>query len=173
MKLFKTKQVEMTLESSDSKTFLELLDGRSEELHFKQVRPTQFTVSDSEFSLKSGITVDLKIQNVDLEATSSVLWPGQTVRVRGGIHGQGEAIQASATIPLNKTIADGVQGESWLYWVIETPEGTFKNKKPIHMKGMIKGLPPKDATFHSEGTVPIYDVNDGQVGTLYGCLQSN
>ncbi|WP_134682978.1 hypothetical protein [Brevibacillus migulae] len=173
MNILSAKKVEMTLESSNSKTFLELADGRTEELHFTQVNETKFFVNDSEFSLKSGVTVDLEIQNVELEAVSNVLWPGQKVRVRGGIDGQGQAIKATATIPFNKTIADGVQAESFLYWVIETPEGTFHNKKPIHMKGTIKGLPPKDATFYSNTVIPIYDTEDHQVGTLYGCLQSN
>jgi len=173
MKLLTSKKIEMTLPSSNSKTYLELADGRCEELHFTQVKPTSFTVSDSEFSLKSGVTVDIEIQNVDLVATSEVLWPGQQVRVRGGLHGQGETIKASATIPFGAKMADGVQAESFLYWVVETPEGELRNKKAIHMKGMIKGLPPKDATFHSEGVVPLYDNAGGQAGTLYGCLQSN
>lgn len=167
------KQVTMTLENSNSKTFLELLDGRSEELQFTQVAPTEFTVNDSEFSLKSGINVELGIKNVDLVATSSVIWPGQTIRVRGGLHGQGAAMKAQATIPFNKKMADGVQGESWLYWVIETPEGEFHNKQAIHMKGTLKGLPPKNATFYSDSVTPLFDSEDNQVGTVYGCLQSN
>jgi hypothetical protein len=173
MKLRTPKKVELTLENSNSKTYFELLDGRSEELHFEQVNSTKFTVNDSEFSLKSGITVDLEIMNVDLQATSQVLWPGQTVRVRGGVHGQGQPIKASATIPFGKKMADGVQAESYLYWVIETPEGTFHNKKPIPMKGVVTGLPPKDATFTSETVIPLYDEKDNQVGHIYGCLQSN
>lgn len=173
MKLNTLKKVEMTLETSNSKTFFELLDGRSEELHFKQINPTKFIVNDSEFSLKSGVTVDLEILNVELEATSKVLWPGKTVKVRGGIHGQGEPIKASATIPFGKKMSSGVAAESFLYWVIETPEGTFHNKKPIHMTGTVTGLPPKDATFTSETVIPIYDEQDSQVGSIYGCLQSN
>ncbi len=168
-----TRKVEMTLPSSNSKTFFELLDGRCEELQFSQVNPTQFVVGDSDFSLKSGAKVELEIMNVDLEATSKTLWPGQKVRVRGGLHGQGQTIKAVASIPMGKKMADGVQAESFLYWVIETPEGTFHNKQPIHMKGRITGLPPKDATFYSEGTIPIFNDQDDQVGTLYGCLQSN
>jgi hypothetical protein len=167
------KKLSMTLENSNSKTYLELLDGRSEELHFKQTQPTHFTVNDSEFSLKSGIKVDLEILNVDLAATSSVIWPGQTIRVRGGLQGQGAPMKASATIPLNRKLADGVQGETYLFWVLDTPEGAFHNKKPIHMKGTLKGLPPKDATFYSESVVPLYDEHDNQVGQIYGCLQSN
>lgn len=173
MKSLLSKKVTMTLENSNSKTYLELLDGRVEELHFKQVSPTQFTVSDSEFSLKSGITVDLEIMNVELEATSSVLWPGQKIRVRGGINGQGQPIKASATIPFGKQIADGVKGESWLYWVVETPDGKLHNKQPIHMMGTLTSLPPKDATFTSQGTIALYNEEDVHVGTLYGCLQSN
>lgn len=173
MKLSVPKKIEMTLETSNSKTYFELLDGRSEELHFRQVTPTKFAVNDSEFSMKSGITVDLEIMNVELEATSQVLWPGKTVRVRGGIHGQGQPIKATATIPFGKKMKDGVQAESFLYWMIETPEGTFHNKKPIHMKGTVTGLPPKDATFTSEIVIPIYDAEDHQVGSIYGCLQSN
>ncbi|WP_127531387.1 hypothetical protein [Paenibacillus kobensis] len=173
MKLLSLKKIQMTLPNSNSKTYLELVDGRSEELHFTQAAATKFTVNDSEFSLKTGATVDIEIENVDLVATSQVLWPGQIVRVRGGVHGQGESIKASATIPLGKKMADGVQAESFLYWVIETPEGTYHNNQPIHMKGRITGLPPKDATFHSEGTIAIYDDKEDQVGTLYGCLQSN
>jgi hypothetical protein len=173
MKALLSQKLELTLPTSNSKTTLELLDGRSEELHFTQVKPTNFTVSDSEFKLKSGITVGVEILNVDLEATSHLLWPGQKVRVRGGVHGQGEPIKASATIPFNKKIADGVQADSFLYWVIETPEGTFHNKQPIHMTGTIKGLPPQDATFTSQSVTAIYDVEDRQVGTIYGCLQSN
>ncbi|MEH6989544.1 hypothetical protein [Cytobacillus firmus] len=168
-----TKQKTLTLETSSSSTTLELADGRFEELKFEQLNPTQFTVSDSEFNIKSGINVELEIQNVDLVATSKVLWPGQVIKVRGGVHGQGEPIKAKATIPLNKKITDGVQGESFLYWVIETPEGELTNKQPIHMKGLIKGLPPKDATFTSESVIPLYNDRDDQVGTLYGCLQSN
>ncbi|WP_163854387.1 hypothetical protein [Paenibacillus elgii] len=168
-----TKKIGMTLENSNSKTYLELLDGRSEELSFKQAAPTHFTVSDSEFSLKTGVTVDLEIMNVDLVATSSVIWPGATIRVRGGLQGQGRTMKASASIPFNKKMADGVQGESWLYWVIETPQGEFHNKKPIHMKGTLKGLPPKDATFYSDSVIPLFDAEDNQVGTIYGCLQSN
>ncbi len=167
------KKLAMTLESSDSKTYLELLDGRVEELHFTQAQPTHFTVQDSEFSLKSGITVDLEIMNVDLVATSSKLWPGQVIRVSGGLQGQGQPMKASATIPFNRKMADGVQGESYLYWIMETPEGKFHNKKPIHMKGTLRGLPPKDATFYSESVVPLYDEQDNQVGQIYGCLQSN
>ncbi|CAM4474887.1 MULTISPECIES: hypothetical protein [Paenibacillus] len=173
MKLLSAKQVQMTLPSSNSKTYLELMDGRSEELQFTQVNPTKFTVNDSEFSLKSGVTVDLEIENVELVATSEVLWPGQQVRVRGGVNGQGQPIKASAAVPVGKKMADGVQAESFLYWVIETPEGTFHNNQPIHMKGRITGLPPRNATFHSEGTIAIYDEKEDQVGTLYGCLQSN
>jgi hypothetical protein len=173
MKVFSSKKISMTLPTSNSKTYLELVDGRAEEFHFTQVAPTEFTVSDSEFSIKSGVTVDVVIMNVDLEATSEVLWPGQKVRVRGGLHGQGSPIKASVTIPFNKKIADGVQAESFLYWVVETPEGTLQNQQPIHMKGSIKGLPPKDATFHSESTIALYDVEGIHVGTLYGCLQSN
>lgn len=173
MNLLSLKKIQMTLPSSNSKTYLELLDGRSEQLHFTQVKPTKFTVNDSEFSLKSGATIDLEIENVDLVADSKVLWPGQQVRVRGGIHGQGQTIKATASIPFGKKMDDGVQAESFLYWVIETPEGNFHNKQPIHMKGRITGLPPKDATFRSEGTISIYDEKDDQVGTLYGCLQSN
>ncbi|MGM1050632.1 MAG: hypothetical protein ACQEXX_31625 [Bacillota bacterium] len=172
MKLLQ-KKVEMTLETSNSRTFLELLDGRSEELQFTQVTPTKFTVSDSEFSLKSGVKVDIEIQNVELEATSSIIWPGQKVRVRGGLHGQGETLKASTVIPFNKKIADGVEAESLLYWVVETPEGELHNKKPIRMIGTITGLPPKNADFYSEGVVPLYDTQGGHVGTLYGCLQSN
>ncbi|MVO98860.1 MULTISPECIES: hypothetical protein [Paenibacillus] len=167
------KKVTMTLENSNSKTYLEMLDGRSEELHFAQVAPTQFTVDDSEFSLKSGINVELGILNVDLVATSSVIWPGQTIRVRGGLQGQGAAMKAQATIPFNKKMADGVQGESWLYWVIETPEGELHNKQPIHMKGVLKGLPPKNATFYSDSVTPLFDRENNQAGTVYGCLQSN
>ncbi|PWW03223.1 hypothetical protein DFQ01_107120 [Paenibacillus cellulosilyticus] len=173
MKLLSSKKIQMTLPSSNSKTYLELVDGRCEELHFSQVNPTKFTVNDSEFSFKTGATVELEIENVDLVATSQVLWPGQQVRVRGGVHGQGQPIKASATIPLGKKMADGVQADSFLYWVIETPEGTFHNNEPIHMKGRITGLPPKDATFHSEGTIAIFDEKEDRVGTLYGCLQSN
>ncbi|MFD2673336.1 hypothetical protein [Marinicrinis sediminis] len=173
MKAAALKKLSMTLENSNSKTYLELLDGRAEELHFEQAEPTHFTVSDSEFSLKSGVTVDLEIQNVDLVATSSKLWPGQQIRVRGGLHGQGQTMKASATIPFNKKMAEGVQGESYLYWVMETPEGTFHNKQPIHMKGTLKGLPPKDATFYSESVIPMFDEQDNQVGQIYGCLQSN
>ncbi|MGN7401938.1 hypothetical protein ACTHO0_18970 [Cytobacillus praedii] len=173
MKTKFTQKLEMTLPTSNSKTYLELLDGRSEELHFTQVTPTKFTVNDSEFSFKSGVNVDIEIFNVELEAKSETLWPGATIKVRGGIHGQGETIKASASIPLNKKIADGVQAESFLYWVIETPEGELHNKKPIHMKGIVKGLPPKDATFHSETVIPLYDSENNQVGTIYGCLQSN
>ncbi len=171
--LLSSKKIQMTLPTSNSKTYFELIDGRAEELHFTQVNPTSFTVNDSDFSLKSGVNVELEIENVDLVATSTVLWPGQQVRVRGGIHGQGQPIKASAKIPFGKKMADGVQAESFLYWVIETPEGTFHNQQPIHMKGRIAGLPPKDATFHSEGTIAIYDEKEDQVGTLYGCLQSN
>ncbi|GIQ69337.1 hypothetical protein DUZ99_17275 [Xylanibacillus composti] len=167
------KKLSMTLENSNSKTYLELADGRVEELQFTQAQPTHFTVNDSEFSLKSGVTVDLEIMNVDLVATSKEIWPGQEIRVRGGVHGQGAPMKASATIPFKKTITDGVQGESYLYWVMETPEGTFHNKKPIHMKGTLKGLPPKDATFYSESVVPLFDEQDNQVGQIYGCLQSN
>lgn len=167
------KKLSMTLENSNSKTYLELADGRVEELQFTQAEPTHFTVNDSEFSLKSGVTVDLEIMNVDLVATSKEIWPGQEIRVRGGVHGQGAPMKASATIPFNRTITDGVQGESYLYWVMETPEGTFHNKKPIHMKGTLKGLPPKDATFYSESVVPLFDEQDNQVGQIYGCLQSN
>lgn len=166
-------KVEMTLPTSNSKTYLEFLDGRAEELHFTQTTPTRFTVNDSEFSLKSGVAIDVEIMNVELEATSKVLWPGQKVLVRGGLQGQGEPIKAKATIPLSKTMAEGVQAESFLYWFIDTPEGTFANKKPIHMKGKITGLPPKDATFTSDSVIPLYDKEDKQVGTLYGCLQSN
>lgn len=173
MKINALKKVNMTLESSNSKTYFELLDGRAEELHFKQVTATKFTVSDSEFNLKSGVTVDLEIMNVELEATSQVLWPGQTVRVRGGVHGQGQPIKALAKIPFGKKMADGVEAESFLYWMIETPEGTFHNKKAIHMKGTVTGLPPKEATFTSETVIPIYDEQDNQVGSIYGCLQSN
>ncbi|GAA4726525.1 hypothetical protein [Brevibacillus fulvus] len=173
MNILSQKKVSMTLENSNSKTVLELLDGRSEELQFTQVAPTQFTVNDSEFSIKSGISVELEIMNVDLEATSQVLWPGQKIRVRGGLQGQGEAMKAVAAIPLGKKIFDGVQGESWLYWHLETPEGTFHNKKPIHMKGTLKSLPPKDATFFSDSVIPLYNDQDELVGTIYGCVQSN
>lgn len=173
MKLMSTKSMNMTLENSNSKTYLELLDGRTEELHFQQAAPTQFTVNDSEFSLKSGIKVELEIKNVNLVATSKTIWPGATISVTGGLEGQDETMKASATIPFNRTMADGVQGESFLYWVLETPEGKFHNKKPIHMIGVLKGLPPKDATFYSESVIPLYDEQDNQVGTIYGCLQSN
>ena len=163
----------LKLETSTSRTILELVDGRREELEFKQERPTEFTVSDSEFSIKSGIDVEVEIQNVDLVATSKVLWPGKEIRVRGGIDGQGETIKARAKIPVNSTINNGVDTESFLYWVIETPEGALHNKKPIYMKGLIKGLPPKDAVFHSQDVVPIYDNNGNEAGSLYNCLQSN
>ncbi|MEC0246737.1 hypothetical protein ACI48J_21845 [Paenibacillus chitinolyticus] len=171
--LMKLNEVEMTLPTSNSKTYLELVDGRSEELHFVQAQPTQFTVNDSEFSLKSGVTVDIEIKNVDLVATSAVLWPGQSIHVRGGLHGQGETIKGSAKIPFGKKIADGVEAETFLYWVVETPEGSFHNEQPIHMTGTITGLPPQDATFRSAGVVPLFDEQGDKVGTLYGCLQSN
>ena len=173
MKVLSPGKVNMTLPNSNSKTFLELLDGRREELHFTQAEPTPFTVSDAEFSLKSGVTVDVEIMNVKLEATSRELWPGKKVTVRGGVDGQGEAMKANVSIPFNKKIADGVQAETYLYWVIETPEGTLRNKQPIHMKGTIHGLPPQNATFNSESVIPLYDEQDQHVGTLYGCLQSN
>ncbi|MBU8772122.1 hypothetical protein [Cytobacillus oceanisediminis] len=173
MKLRVSKKVELTLQNSNSKTYLEMLDGRSEELHFTQVAPTKFTVNDSDFSVKSGIDVDLEIMNVELEATSKSIWPGMKIGVKGGIHGQGQPIKASANIPLGKKMADGVQAETLLYWVIDTPEGTLHNKQPIHMKGTVTGLPPQDATFTSETVIPIYNDQDQQVGTIYGCLQSN
>ncbi|MGA5691415.1 hypothetical protein [Cytobacillus pseudoceanisediminis] len=173
VKVLSAKKVEMVLENSNSKTYLELLDGRSEELHFTQVTPTKFTVNDSDFSIKSGINVELEIMNVDLEATSNVIWPGQKIRVRGGLHGQGQPMKASATIPLNKKIADGVDSESFLYWVIETPEGNLHNKKPIHMKGVVKGLPPRDTELRSDSVIPMYDQEGNLAGQIYGCLQSN
>ncbi|WP_214483023.1 hypothetical protein [Bacillus sp. SM2101] len=164
---------QLKLETSTSRTVFELLDGQREELEFKQVRPTEFTVTDSDFQLGTGIRVEIEIQNVDLVATSKKLWPGQEVRVRGGVHGQGEPIKAFAKVPANKTITAGVDAESFLYWVIETPDGTFHNEQPIHMKGLIKGLPPKDATFHSQDVVRIFDQEGNEAGTLYNCLQSN
>lgn len=163
----------MKLDNSKSKTTLELLDGRSEELNFEQVTPTVFTANETNFSVRSGFTLDLDIKNVDLVAESKVLWPGKKIRVRGGIEAQGHALKASAKIPLDKTIKDGVKGESWLYWDIETPEGTFRNNKPIHMTGMIKSLPPKDTTLVSEEIIPLYDEKGSEVGHIYGCLQSN
>ncbi|MCK6259453.1 hypothetical protein LCY76_23050 [Fictibacillus sp. KIGAM418] len=171
--LQKVLKKKLSLETSTSRTILELVDGRREELVFNQVRPTEFTVSDSNFNLKSGVNVEIEIENVDLVAASKTLWPNAEIRVRGGLNGQGAPIKAHATIPANKVIVDGVDAESFLYWVIETPEGNFHNKQPIHMKGHITGLPPKDATFNSQDVVPIFDANDQQVGTLYSCLQSN
>jgi hypothetical protein len=171
--ILKSVTKKLSLETSTSRTVFEMLDGRREELVFNQVRPTEFTVSDSNFSLKSGVNIEVEIENVDLVSTSKTLWPGSKVHVRGGINGQGAPIKAQASIPTNKVIVDGVDAESFLYWVIETPEGTFHNKQPIHMKGHITGLPPKDATFSSQDVVPIFDANDKQVGTLYSCLQSN
>lgn len=163
----------MTLDNSKSQTKLELLDGRSELLHFSQATPTEFIVNDSNFGIRSGVSVDLDIQNVDLVAKSSVLWPEQEIRVRGGVHAQGKSLKATATIPFNKTMKDGVKGESWLFWSIETPVGTLHNKKPIHMTGTIQGLPPKNATLASTDIIPLYDQDDELAGHIYGCLQSN
>lgn len=173
--MFKTllKKATMTLPVSSSTTVMELVDGRTEKLYFKQVKPTEFTVSDSEFTLKSGIKVDLDIQNVNLEATSEVLWPGQKVIVRGGIQANGEAIKGQVTIPIGKTIDSGVQGETWLYWTIETPDGTLKNKKAIHMVGTVKGLPPQDSEFTSSDVIPLFDQQGNHKATIYNCCQSN
>lgn len=166
------KKTTMTLPNSNSTTVLELADGRSEKLYFSQVRPTEFTVSDSEFSMKSGINVELDIKNVDLVATSNVLWPGQKVYVRGGSASTGKALKGEVHIPLGKTVSGGVPGETWLYWDIETPEGTFVNQIPIHMTGTVKGLPPQATEFSSQDVISLYDQLEGKfAGTIYACCQ--
>ncbi|MBG9794366.1 hypothetical protein ABD76_18370 [Paenibacillus dendritiformis] len=168
------KKATLTLPNSNSTTVLELADGRSEKLYFSQVIPTEFTVSDSEFSLKSGVNVELDIKNVDLVATSEVLWPGQKVYVRGGKSSTGKALKGEVKIPLGKTISSGVPGETWLYWDIETPEGTFVNRTPIHMTGTVKGLPPQAAEFTSQDVISLYDQLEGKfAGSIYACSQIN
>lgn len=166
------KKASMTLPNSNSTTVLELADGRSEKLYFSQVKPTEFTVSDSEFTMKSGISIELDIKNVDLVATSEVLWPGEKVYVRGGNASTGKALKGEVSIPLGMNINSNVPGETWLYWDIETPEGTFVNQTPIHMTGMVKGLPPQATEFSSQDVISLYDQLDGKfAGTIYACTQ--
>ncbi|NBI29833.1 hypothetical protein [Chengkuizengella marina] len=167
------KKIKMSLPTSNSSTILELPDGRSEKLEFTQVKATQFTVSDSDFELKSGVNVELDIHNVNLEATSKVLWPGEKVTVKGGLESHGQALKGVVNIPINKTIHDGVRGESWLYWKIETPEGVLMNDKPIHMVGEVKGLPPQDSEFRSEDVITLNNEKGEFAGTIYNCCQSN
>lgn len=163
----------MSLPTSNSSTTLELTDGRAEKLEFTQVKPTKFTVSDSEFSLKSGVNIDIEIQGVHLEATSKELWPGQKVIVKGGIEAGEAPMKASAKIPKGKNIKDGVDGESWLYWTVETPDGVMKNQKPIHMEGKLYNLPPTGTVFTSPELVSLYDLEGNHKGTIYNCAQAN
>ncbi|WP_077702797.1 hypothetical protein [Virgibacillus dokdonensis] len=167
------RSVEMTLPNSKSSTILELENGKTEELFFTQVEPTKFKVLDADYSRKSGISVDIDIDNVYLKTTSKVLWPGESIIVRGGLRANEEPMRASFNIPKGKKLKDGVPGESWLYWSIETPAGTFKNLVPIHMKGTITSLPPKDTTFTSAVAVDLYDLEGKQKAKIYNCAQTN
>ena len=163
----------MSLEGSRSATTFELPDGRSERLHFRQVSPTQFAVRPPTVDADGTTHIDLEIMEVELEAVSQELWPGQTIRVLGGFRASGKTLRAAVHIPAGKELADGVPAESWLYWQVETPSGMLHNEQPIHMTGEVTQLPPYGSTFRSADRIPLVDSEGVQRLVIYNCDQAN
>lgn len=163
----------LSLEGSRSATTMELPDGTSERLYFRQVSPTQFAVREPIMDESGNTRVELEILEVELEATSEKLWPGQTIKVLSGFRASGKMLQAAVTIPAGVEMSAGVPAESWLYWQVETPIGSFHNEQPIHMTGSITQLPPYGSTFTSTERIPLLDDEGAERLVIFNCDQTN
>lgn len=166
----KTSQV-LTLDVSRSETELRLADGRAERLRFTLDRPTEFTMREPIVKANGDARIELEILQISLSATSQVLWPGETVRVSGGVAANGTPLHATVHIPAGKSLADGVMAEQLLYWRMETPIGVLRNEKPIHMVGVVRQIPPYGSEFSSTEEISLINEAGEVVGTLWDCLQ--
>lgn len=161
----------LELDYAESEVGLRLPDGRSERVLLKTACPTEFVVHEPTIADNGDLRMSLEILKFDLVGKSEVLWPGEQVRVLGGVKSAPGArpIFGSVSIPAGKSIEDGVDSEQLLYLTADTPVGILHNEMPVRMAGKLYRIPPHGSRFRSTTEVPLLDDWGENVLTVWAC----
>lgn len=128
--------------------------GRAEALRFRSGDPVGFVTGEPKIDEVTGqMTIPLEILGFSVLGESKELWPGQAVRMRGGIESYPDAkpIHGRVVFPsANHKLEDGVLCQTVVFVRIETPDGNYVNDEPVIMEATIRAFPPKDYTFTSQ-----------------------
>jgi hypothetical protein len=161
----------MELSYAESEVGFRLPDGTSERVLLKTAYPTQFVVHEPTLVESGAVYMRLEILKFELVGTSEVAWPGETVKVFGGVdsHETGRQIIGSVHVPAGKAIEDGVDSEQQLYLSMQTPLGLLRNETPVIMRGKVYRVPPYGSRFESQGDVSLYDLDGEKRLTVWAC----
>lgn len=165
----------MELAYAKSEVGFRLPDGRSERVLLETAYPTQFVVHEPTLVDSGAVYMKLEILKFELVGTSETVWPGETVRVYGGVdsHETGRPIVGSVHVPAGLAIEDGVDSEQQLYLSMETPVGILRNETPVIMRGKVYRVPPVGSRFESQGDVALYDADGEKRLTVWACANAS
>jgi hypothetical protein len=165
----------MELAYATSEVGFRLPDGRSERVMLETAYPTQFVVNEPTLVESGAVYMPLEILKFELVGTSEVLWPGETIRVFGGVdsHETGRRVVGSVHVPAGQAIEDGVDSEQQLYLSMETPFGILRNETPVIMRGKVYRVPPVGSRFESQCDIPLYDVAGEKRLTVWACANAS
>jgi hypothetical protein len=165
----------MVLPYAQSEVGFRLPDGRSERVLLETAYPTEFVVQEPRLVESGAVYMPLEIRKFELVGTSEIAWPGETVRVFGGVDSceTGRPIIGSVHVPAGTAIEDGADSEQQLYLTMETPIGILRNETPVIMRGKVYRVPPLGSRFVSQGEVALYDVEGNKRLTVWACANAS
>lgn len=165
----------MELAYAESEVGFRLPDGRSERVLLETAYPTQFVVHEPTLVESGAVYMPLEILKFELVGTSEVVWPGETVKVFGGVDSieGGRTIRGSVHVPAGTAIEDGADSEQQLYLHMQTPIGLLRNETPIIMRGKVFRVPPLGSRFESQGDVALYDAAGEKQLTVWACANAS
>jgi hypothetical protein len=165
----------LELEYAESEVGLRLPDGRSERVLLTTACPTRFVVHEPVLLDNGSAYMDLEILKFELVGVSQRVWPGERIRVLGGVESCEDAppIFGTVHVPAGAAIEDGVDSEQRLLMTMETPLGLLRNEIPVQMLGKVYRVPPLGSRFESQGDVDLYDVNGERRLTVWACANAS
>jgi len=165
----------MELAYAESEVGFRLPDGREERVLLETAYPTRFVVHEPTLVESGAVYMPLEILAFELVGTSEVVWPGETIKVFGGVESidGGRPIRGSVHVPAGTAIEDGADSEQQLYLTMQTPLGLLRNETPVIMRGKVFRVPPVGSRFESQGDVALYDVEGTKRLTVWACANAS
>jgi hypothetical protein len=165
----------MQLPYAESEVGFRLPDGRSERVLLETAYPTEFVVHEPTLVESGAVYMPLEILKFELVGTSELVWPGETVKVFGGVDSidGGRPIYGSVHLPANTALEEGADSEQQLYLTMQTPLGLLRNETPVVMRGKVYRVPPIGSRFESQGDVALYDVGGEKRLTVWACANAS
>jgi hypothetical protein len=164
--------VEYYLPNARTQFTFRLLDGRSEHFDLEPLVDMEYSVYAPVLDEDGDMTIPLEIMRFENGATSNVLWPGESLIVRGGVrtHPEAKPIYGTVHIPTGLGIEDGALNRQTLWSRFWTPIGELTMQYPVNMSGVVRKLnPPLKARLYSDRPIPLFNETGEHVATIFNC----